>query len=62
MVMTNIEQYFPNPTEESTFISKTAATLATLGFSGDNTLPIIAVCRDEICASFRRGCRTALGQ
>ncbi len=52
MVMTNIQQYFPNPTEESVFMAKTASTLETLGFSGDNTLPIIAICRDEICASF----------
>ncbi|MCP4934955.1 MAG: hypothetical protein GY927_12300 [bacterium] len=52
MVMTNIQQYFPNPTQESVFFAKTASTLANLGFRGENTLPIIAVCRDEICASF----------
>jgi hypothetical protein len=52
MVMTIVQQHFPNPFEESVFVSTTAATLATLGFTGENTLPILAVCRDEICATF----------
>ena len=52
MEMNTIQQYFPNPAEEAVFISKTASTLETLGFTGENTLPIIAVCRDEICSTF----------
>ena len=52
MVMNIVQQHFPNPTDEGDFIGTTASTLATLGFTGENTLPIIAVCRDEICASF----------
>ena len=52
MVMNIVQQHFPNPTEEGDFIGTTASTLATLGFTGENTLPIIAVCRDEICATF----------
>ncbi len=62
MVMTNIQQYFPNPTEESAFIAKTASTLATLGFNSENTLPVVSVCRDEICSSFINAIETSWGK
>jgi hypothetical protein len=52
MVMNIVEQYYPGAIEENAYIGSTAQTLATLGFTGDNTLPIISVCRDEICATF----------
>ncbi len=62
MVMTNIQQYFPNPTEERAFVAKTASTLATLGFNSENTLPVISVCRDEICSSFINAIETRWGK
>ncbi len=51
-MMEVIHQHYPNPVEESHFIKLTATSLADFGFSADNTLPVLAVCRDEICASF----------
>ena len=52
MVMNTVQQHYPSPLEEGAFIGTTASTLASLGFTSENTLPIIAVCRDEICATF----------
>ena len=52
MELNSIQQFFPNPTKEEVFIAQTASTLANIGFTRDNTLPVLAVCRDEICADF----------
>ena len=52
MVMNIVEQHYPGSSEEDAFIGMTAATLASLEFNGENTLPILSICRDEICASF----------
>jgi len=52
MVMNAVNQHFPGASEEGAYIATTATTLAKLGFNKDNTLPVLAVCRDEICGSF----------
>ena len=52
MVMETVQQYFPSPVNEENFVTSTAATLSSLGFNRENTLPIAAVCRDEICSPF----------
>ena len=52
MVMTTVEQHYPGAMEETAFVETTATTLAGIGFTPDNTLPVVAVCRDEICGSF----------
>lgn len=54
MVMNTVQQHYPSPSPVDLYMRKTAATLATIGFSAENTLPIIAVCRDEVCATFIR--------
>jgi hypothetical protein len=61
MVMNTVGQHYPNATEEGAYIGTTAATLATLGFTGENTLPVLAVCRDEICGSFVRAAEDQWG-
>ncbi|MCF6199229.1 MAG: hypothetical protein L3J67_07510 [Hyphomicrobiaceae bacterium] len=62
MVMNTVQQHFPNPVSETDFIATSASALSTVGFSSDNTLPIISVCRDEICASFVNTVETQWGK
>lgn len=54
MVMSTVLQHYPSPTREDTYIEITAAALADFGFTKENTLPVLAVCRDEICSTFIR--------
>jgi len=62
MVMNTVQQHFHNPVSETDFIATSASALATVGFTSDNTLPVISVCRDEICASFISAVETQWGK
>ncbi len=52
MVMNIVLQNYPDPVDETIFFEKSVAAIKAHGFSSENTMPILAVCRDEICASF----------
>ena len=62
MVMSVVQQHFPTPRNEAEFVANSAALLAQAGFVAENTLPIISVCRDEICSSFVSAIEAQWGQ
>lgn len=43
-----LRSYFPNVVEEAAYIDETSAALGKLGFTADNSIACVGVCRDEI--------------
>jgi hypothetical protein len=48
-----LENQFPGSLRDSEYVDRSAALLAPLGFTGDNTIACAATCRDEICRPLR---------
>ena len=57
-----LQRYFPTVRTEATFVQETAQTLHGLGFTADNTIAIVDVCRDEISQSILRVVRDEWGE
>jgi hypothetical protein len=46
-----LDQHFPGTVTEEQFVSGTLAAMQKLGFTADNTIACVGVCRDEVCRS-----------
>lgn len=57
-----LRRYFPGAYKESYFIDSTRAALAGYGFSAENTLACVSICRDEITQPFAALVREAWGE
>lgn len=49
--MISLSHYFPTYLPEDVFIRQTCSVLKPFGFDANNTLPLVCICRDEICQS-----------
>ena len=56
-----LDRHFPNALPEAEFVAGTTAHLGSLGFTSENTLAAVAVCRDEIAASLVRAVEASWG-
>lgn len=57
-----ITEHFARALDESTFVDRTLAALAPSGFTADNTIACVAVCRDELCSSLQLEVRQTWGE
>jgi len=46
-----LEEHFPGAVTEQQFVSRTYTLMRPLGFTADNTIACVGVCRDEVCRS-----------
>ena len=56
-----LDRHFPNALPEPEFVARTTGHLGSLGFTPQNTLAAVAVCRDEIAASMIRAVDASWG-
>ncbi|MFN3197703.1 MAG: hypothetical protein ACE366_04705 [Bradymonadia bacterium] len=47
-----LDEHFPGSMEEEAFVRQTKPALAAFGFTPDNTIPAVGLCRDELCRTF----------
>jgi hypothetical protein len=59
---TVMQQFFPAVRTEADFVKVTAHALRGLGFTADNAIAIVDVCRDEISQSIMRAIRDQWGE
>jgi hypothetical protein len=57
-----LQRYFPTVRTETQFVQETARELHDFGFTADNTIAIVDVCRDEISQSLLRVVRDEWGE
>jgi hypothetical protein len=57
-----LNEHFANTLEESAFVARTLAALAPHGFTADNAIACVAVCRDELCTPLQLEVRQTWGE
>lgn len=48
-----VQTHFPGALDESHFVARSLQVLEPLGFTPENTLALVGVCRDELCRTLR---------
>ena len=57
-----LNEHFPNAIEEKEFVDNTYETLQKYGFTRDNTIACVSVCRDEVTVSLENAIQTVWGE
>lgn len=57
-----VTEVFAGALEESSFVSRTLTALSSRGFTADNAIACVAVCRDELCSPFLACVREVWGE
>jgi hypothetical protein len=57
-----LNEHFANALEESVFVTRTLTALAPRGFTADNAIACVAVCRDELCTPLQLEVRRTWGE
>ncbi len=57
-----LNKHFPDTLSEARFVDRTSAILEPRGFTAENTIACVAVCRDELCTPLQRQVRATWGE
>ena len=57
-----VNEHFAGALDEPSFVARTRDALAPLGFTADNTIACVAVCRDELCTPLQDEVRATWGE
>jgi hypothetical protein len=57
-----VDEHFAGAIEQSTFVAKSLEVLQPKGFTADNAIAIVGVCRDELCTPLPLQIREAWGE